>query len=298
MTPIFKEWSYGLVDLGYNIVYFPLEQYNINSWHLAKIKPDLVLVHQNIKPEHINYFLDFKKKNPECKIVALFDYEYTAYKDLLNVIDFYVTLQIKSKLMHDKVESCGFKLYDFMLAGNDKFFKPKDINKKYDICWIGYLFHGYRGEDKFLYPLLDNDKYKCFLGGIKYKNYNTGHVPYENMSDIRSSSKININFHVPYQKPDQGVDNNQMSINQTVFNIPLTKSFQLCDHPFVYELFGDSVVLGNESNWLALVDKYLNDEKERNKLAEKSYNIAIQKHTWKVRMLEFCKLFETHFTKD
>lgn len=295
VTPIFKEWSYGLSELGYKIFYFPIEFCNIDSWHLAKVKPDLVLIHKNIQPNEINLFLDFKKKNPECRIVALFDYEYTAYKELVGVIDFYVTLQLKSKFLHDKVSSCGFKLYDMLLAGNNNFFYPSNLNKKYDICWIGYLYHGYRGEDKFLYPLLDNPKYKCFLGGIKYKNYNHGHVAFESMNEIRCSSKININFHVPYQKPGQGIDDNQISINQTVFNTPLSKSFQLCDHPYVLDIFDGSIPIGNESNWIDLVDKYLNDDKERLNLAEKSYKIAVEKHTWLVRMKEFCELFVNHF---
>lgn len=295
VTPIFKEWSYGLSNLGYNIFYFPLESYDIRSWQLSKVKPDLVLIHQNIQPNQIEHFVEFKKQNPDCKIVGLFDYEYIAYKELNNVIDFFITLQLKSKYLHEKVNSQGFVLYDFLLAGNDKFFYNVPSEKKYDICWIGYLAHGYRGEDKFLYPLLDNPKYKSFLGGIRYKNHIGGHVPYENMSPIRCETKINLNFHVPYQKPGMGKDDNQMSINQSVFNIPLCNSFQLCDHPFVLDLFDGSVPIGNEFNWIELVDEYLSDVKKREAHALKSYKIAKEKHTWKTRMLEFSSLLVNHF---
>lgn len=295
VTPIFKEWSYGLQELGYETFYFPLEKHSINSCHSDKVNPDLFLIHKNIQPHDVEPLREFKKRYPECIIVALFDYGFRAYKDLVGIIDFYVTLQMNSVFMHDQTEKAGFAMYDILLAGNTRFYKALDIEKKYDICWIGYLEHGYRGEDRFLYPLLDNPSYKCFLGGLKYKKYMHGHIPYEEIGPIRCQTKININFHVPYQKPDQGIDDNQISINQTVFNTPLTGSFQLCDHSYVSELFEETIPIGDENNWLDMIDKYLKDDKERERLARLSMEVALRRHTWKARMQEFEVLMCKHF---
>jgi spore maturation protein CgeB len=135
------------------------------------------------------------------------------------------------------------------------------------------------------------------LGGMTYKSYNQGFVPYEMHNQIRNQTKINLNFHVPYQHPGLGEYPDRSDCNQSVFNIALSGNFQLCDHPLALEYFKGNVILGNEDNWLELFEYYLHNEQEREEKAYNAMLIAQNEHTWKARMEQFMNILENHYEK-
>lgn len=288
-TPILKGWCLGLLDLGYNATFLPLPQYSI-----LDINEEVdILVYPFITEEHIPQFEIFKKKYPNTKIIGCRDEWDPSYSKLKGIVDFFVVALEDTPSLKKEYKKNGFDLYNIPLAGNDKLFYKDNHKKKFDACWIGHLSHGYRSEDKFLYPILD--KYDCFLGGMTYKNYQHGFIPYQNHNLIRNQTKININFHVPYQKPNRGKFYDRVDCNQSVFNIALSGNFQLCDHPLVTDYFKGNVVLGDENNWLELFEYYLNNKKERDELAHNAMVIAQKEHTWKKRMEQFINILKLHY---
>jgi hypothetical protein len=191
----------------------------------------------------------------------------------------------------------GFQLYSVPLAANHRLFYKTSENELYDATFIGNLSHGYRGEDKFLYPILDNQKYTCFLGGMVYGKYNHGYIPYNEHNSIRNQTKINLNFHVPYQKPNCGEQFDRIDLNQSVYNIALSGNFQLCDHPLVESMFNGNIPTGTEDNWLDLFNYFLENPDIRHEKAHAAKLIAEKEHTWLVRMKEFLEILETHYLK-
>lgn len=292
-TPIFKEWGVGLLDLGHEIDFYPVQQYSLVT--CIGTPYDLILYAGLASLSELEVV---KKSQAKCKIVCAADTFNPNYRQFLDLVDFFITTQSSSPSLVRDFNSIGFKLYNIPLAGNNHLFYPNRQTKEYDVCFIGTLGHGYRSEDKYLYPLLDNPSYNCYLAGMTYKNYRIPFLPYDQINSVRSKTKVNINFHVDYQHEGKGYPLDRIDLNQSVYNIALSGGFQICDHELASKLFDESIVLGNEDNWQELVKHYLHNETAREELAEKSYEIAIKKHTWKVRMSEFLLILSNHGTNS
>jgi spore maturation protein CgeB len=292
-TPILLEWAYGLGDLGYDVKYLPIPQHSI-----LEINEEVdLLIYAGIQNHQIIEFEQFKKKYPNTIIIGAYSDWNPNYINFKNIVDFFIGAIDSYPSVEKQYNENGFTWYPIALAANQKFFYKEEQSKIYDSCFIGNLSHGYRYEDKYLYPILNNEKYKCFLGGMTYKNYNTGFIPYEDHNIIRNQTKINLNFHVPYQIPGKGEFPDRSDCNQSVFNIALSGNFQLCDHPLALEYFKGNIVIGNEENWLELFEYYLNNDQEREELAYNARQICLKEHTWLARMEEFIILTKKHYEK-
>jgi len=292
-TPILLEWYYGLQDLGYNVSYLPIPEHSI-----LEIDEEVdILIYAGIPDsfEYLKQFEQFKSRFPKCKIIGAGDAWRDNYINFKDIVDFFITTQHECPSLMQSYESNGFKLYSVPLAANHRLFNKIDTPKIYDACFIGNLSHGYRGEDKFLYPILDNERYTCILGGMTYGKYQNGFIPYQEHNAIRNATRVNLNFHVPYQKPNRGEHYDRVDLNQSVYNIALSGNFQLCDHPLVETLFDGNIVIGDETNWLELFEYYLNHPAEREAKADKAMKIAKQSHTWLVRMQELMEIIRLHY---
>lgn len=292
-TPILLEWSYGLIDLGYEVLFHP-----INRGSILEINDEYdVLVYAGIPIEKLQEFEEFKKRFPNIIIIGATDHWSDGYENFKTIVDFFIGCFESMPDVKETFNKNGFDYHNIPLAGNHRLFKKIETNKIYDASFIGTFSHGYRFQDKFLYPILDNNKYNSFLGGVRYGKYQKGFIPYVKHNLIRNQTKINLNFHVPYQKPNMGVPLNRVDCNQSVFNIALSGNFQLCDHPLVVDYFKGNVILGDESNWLDLFEYYLNNDKEREELAYNSMIIAQNEHTWLSRMEQFINILKNNYDK-
>jgi len=292
-TPILLEWSYGLQDLGYEVGYLPIPQHSI-----LEVGEEVdMLIYAGIQGHHLTEFMQFKHRYPNTKIVGASSEWNPEYVNFKGIVDFFVGAIDLHPTIKQQYNLNGFEWYNVALAANHRLFNKIETPKIYDTCFIGNLSHGYRGEDHFLYPILNNESYNCFLGGMTYGKYNHGFIPYPEHNQIRNQTKVNLNFHVPYQKPGQGEWSDRSDCNQSVFNIALSGNFQLCDHPLAQEYFKGNVVVADESNWLEQFEYYLNNEQEREEKAYNAMLIAQESHTWLARMKEFIKIVEKHYEK-
>jgi len=286
-TPILKEWGYGFLDLGHEVDFYPTEHYTI-SVCITKTY-DLIVYVGNI---NIHEFELLKQHNPNVKIVVAADAVQSHYNQLKGLVEFFITTQHECPTLAKQFNEIGFDLKHVPLAGNNHLFYPRDIEEQFDICFIGTLAHGYREEDKYLYPFID--KYNFFLAGMRYKNFGVPFLAYDQANEIRNKSKININFHYDYQRFGEGNPTDRVDLNQSVYNIALTGAFQICDHHLVSELFDGSIIVADSSQWPELIEYYIHNDVERNALAKRSYEIAIEKHTWKARMQEFLEILNNY----
>jgi len=292
-TPILLEWSYGLLDLGYQTYYVPTEQYQI----LKSIPEVDLLVYAGPNIHLLETFKFLKNKYPNMLIVGAASEWNNDFILFNGLIDFFVGAIDFHPTVKEQFNQNGFDWYNVALAANHKLFYKEEKEKIYDTCFIGNLSHGYRFEDKYLYPILDNNKYNCFLGGMKYGKYQHGFIPYQEHNQIRNQTKINLNFHVPYQLPGQGQWPDRSDCNQSVFNIALSGNFQLCDHPLAQEYFKGNVVVADESNWLELFEYYLNHPEEREEKAYQAMLICQEEHTWLARMKQFIRIVEERYER-
>lgn len=96
---------------------------------------------------------------------------------------------------------------------------------------------------------------------------------------IFNQTKINMNVHYPHSIE---------SVNIRTFDIPATKSFQLCDYfkeiPNLFKLNKEIVCYKNTEELNELTKYYLDNEEERNKISLAGYKRVINEHTVKHRM--------------
>lgn len=296
-TPVLKGWYFGFKSLGYEPHYLPIPNHSLLE---VADEYDLV-VYPFIREELLLEFETFKKRWPNTRIIGARDEWDPFYLKLKDIIDFFVVPLDSTPTVVKEYNDNGFSCYNIPLGGNSQFFFPdKTTGKQYDACFIGTLGHGYRGEEEYLYPILD--KYNCFLGGMNYKQYQNGFIDYKSTNIIRNQSKINLNFHYDYQIKGKGkttdIANTDLSrddLNQSVFNIALSGNFQLCDHPSVKKHFGDSIPIADKDNWMEMFEYYLNNEQEREDLAQKAMIIAQKEHTWGSRMKQFINIGKKHY---
>jgi hypothetical protein len=282
-TPILKEWGYGFLDLGHEVDFYATEWHTISA---CVNKPyDLIVYVGNI---NVHEFELVKQQNSNVKIVVAADSIQPNFYQLKGLIEFFITTQHSCPSLVKQFADIGFDLKHVPLAGNNHLFYPITTVHQHDICFIGTLAHGYREEDKYLYPFIK--KYNFFLAGMQYQNFGVPFLAYDQANDIRNKSKININFHYDYQRLGEGTPADRVDLNQSVYNIALSGAFQICDHPLVSELFNDSIIVADSKQWPELIEYYLHHDAERNTLAKRSYDIAIKNHTWKARMAEFLKI--------
>jgi glycosyltransferase involved in cell wall biosynthesis len=286
-TPILKEWAVGFSDLNHDVDFYGIQHHTILSC-LDKFYDIIVYVGDL----NITHFEQVKQNNPNVTIVYSIDSMQPHYVQYKHVIDFFITTQHGYSELDEQFKNAGLDLYSIPLAGNNHLFYPTDSPNEYDVCFIGTLAHGYREEDKYLYPFIE--KYKFFLAGMTYKHHGIPFLDYSQANAIRNQTAININFHYDYQRLNEGNPLGRVDLNQSVYNIALSGGFQICDHPLVSELFEGAVVVAPAEHWPELIEYYLNNHEERKALAKKSYDIAIKNHTWKVRMQEFLQIVEKH----
>lgn len=140
--------------------------------------------------------------------------------------------------------------------------KKIDSPKKYDIGFVGSEARKFpRGK------LID-------LIRKKYPNSYLGGADFRKMSEIYSSSKIGFNYSI------------SNDINMRIFEIMSCGTLLLTNYiknNGFDELFEDKkniVVYHNSDELLNLIDYYLNNDSEREKIAEEGYKLTTNKYTY------------------
>ncbi len=282
-TPILREFGIGFEDLGYEFHFYGLESYSLSS--ASENEYDYIFYVSSLNYSEVE---TFKKSNPNTKIIYATDFwrdELHKYKNLFHSL---LTTQTRCPEFSYLCDSEEMRLLHCPLAGNDRIFFPIEKEKDIDISFVGTLAHGDRGESRYLYPLIDCGKYNFYLAGMTYKDWGVPFLPYSEVNEIRNRSKININFHTNYQKEGKGQPLGRVDLNQSVYNIALAGGFQICDHPEAKLIFGGSIIVPDDKDWVNCVEYYMNHEEERNECAKKALEIARKHHTWKERMKNLC----------
>lgn len=279
-------WIEGIEALGHTCYGLQSHLYNIND---IDEQVD-VIVFMGMHTLNLEDVITFKDRWPDTKLVAVcfgFDQEYLKLKPY---IDVWVEHTYKHDLADKLFLEAGMKLHHLPLATSANIFGNKKIQDKiYDVSFVGTFGerggHGYRDQDIYLDPILQLSP-KGLFGGF----YNYPNIPAYQLKDVYGLSKINLNFHYPYQKVQTEEPSTCIDFNSRVFDIAIGKNFQLCDHPYVEELFDQGIKYTSKEEWLGTYNFYLGNEEARKEMAEKAYQEVIKRHTWEVRMKEFINI--------
>ncbi len=152
------------------------------------------------------------------------------------------------------------------LACDPLIHKKLDVKKKYDIGFVGT--EGKKSRRKELLDLIIK----------KYPNSFIGRVEFKKMSEIYSMSKIGFNYSI----------NND--VNMRIFEVMNCGTMLLTNHikgNGFDEIFQDKkylVVYRTKRELLRLIDFYLNNDEEREAIAEAGYEYVVNNHTYLHRL--------------
>ena len=282
-------WIEGIEALGHTCYGLQSHLYSIND---IDEQVDVV-VFMGMHTLTFEDVVKFKDRWPDTKLVAVcfgFDEEYLKLKPY---IDIWVEHTYKHDLADKLFLEAGMELKHLPLATSTNLFTNKKIQDKvYDVSFVGTFGerggHGYRDQDIYLDPILKLNP-KGLFGGF----YNHPNIPAHQLKDVYSLSKINLNFHYPYQKVQTEDPSTCIDFNSRVFDIAIGKNFQLCDHPHIEYLFDEGLKYTSKESWMDSYNYYLNNKEARLEMAEKAYQEVLKRHTWEVRMKEFINIIDT-----
>lgn len=239
--------------------------------------------------EKEDFAIVMKQKLPELKIfMYCSDDEWRCFnydRYLALYVDFFSITAKAHLLLYKK---WGFEnVIGTNWACNTKKFHPLDIKKKYDVTFIGAAY-GQR-IDYVREAIKNKINIKVFGKGWdkfqEIKPYWGGFVSSEDMNKIINQSKINLNFMWSSQGGYQVKGRN--------FELSGCDVFQLCNYgEELLEYFEPDINIGtfkDKNYFIEKINYYLENEKEREEIAKKSYDLTLQKHTWK---LKFKEIFE------
>lgn len=265
---------------------------------IAKEKPDYVLfllIYDEIDPL---IFREIKKISPNTITLNIFsddDWRYEDFSRFYALLIDYPIVNITDYDMDKPYKRDGINNLSLSLGMNCNLFKPVEINKEYDVSFVG---RPNKSRVKYIKFLLDN-KIKIKVWGDGWGTYPEiseayiGKASAEEMVNITNKSKINLSF-------TQG-GYGKMQMKGRLFEISACKGFTLVEYFKIYnEYFKENkeiIMFKNEEELLNKINYYLVKRKNREKIASASYLKTLKKYNKHIELLNYFDNIEKHETE-
>jgi len=280
-VPTGNGWARGFEDLGIEVFKLPSVEYRLTD---IDGPTDVLIVH-DVNPQVASDLIEYKKAYPNTKVGILCSTYEPCFDSLKDYVNLWFNLSVQNTYLSQMFNSRGMKFKPITLAADQTKFFPMNLPRDYDVSFIGQIGlqgHGYRKEDKYLFPVIDKG-YKGLYGAFAYKqSYHP--IQHSKLNEVYNKTKVNFNFHYTNQKIESPNDTlSRVEINCRTFEIAMGGNFHITDHPYTSQFFGDTVPHVKEEDWLSTIDYYLENDEKRNALADEARKIALEKHTFACR---------------
>jgi hypothetical protein len=198
--------------------------------------------------------------------------------------------------------SVGIPYNHFPFGSDENIFYPIDIEKEYDIVFLGNANSGF-GRGKYIQKLIQYSKVNnlsIFLAGSGWDEYG---YPYRivkhgaETNKIYNQSKVCVNIHNDRQFA--GIDK-EMDANNRLFDLAMAQCCQVSNgEQMIIKYFDNSEVVtaDNPDEWISKIDYYLKHEEERNQLGINARKRALKDHTWEIRATEFIRFINENYSQ-
>jgi hypothetical protein len=239
--------------------HFPLEGIK----DLVKEKYDLYL-----RIDHGDYKYDLPKEFKPAAFLAIDTHLKKPFKKICRQAkhyDFLFATQKEGALKMSKV--LRREVSWIPLACDPEIHKRVNVEKIFDVGFVGSYGGAASQREEALLEVKE-----------RFKDSFIGNAPYEQMSRIYSASKVGINYSL----------NND--INMRIFEIlscgAMLLSSEVKDNGFE-ELFSEGqnlITYKDKKDMIQKIDYYLEHDTEREAIAQQGYELALSKHTYRVRL--------------
>lgn len=311
----YKAWYENFIKLGYKVEGLFYEEHSKEDLQIEiietarRIKPDLVFFILQKDQVDINTLKALKEQG--FFIVNFFgDDQWRFDKWSSKYAPYFSACITTDKFSVDRYKSIGQNnIVRSQWASLESNVLYKNIDYKYDVSFIG----GVSSYRKWFVKKLSKKgiKVHCFGNG-----WDNGRVSYEQMEEIFSTSKINLNisnsanYDIRYLLSNikiflnflRGEDKNISQTKARNFEIPVQGGFELTEYvPSLEDYFdiGKEIACYKDIDEVTLlINNYLKHEEERESIKLLGVEKARREHTFKNRIIEFMIEIERIYDRE
>jgi hypothetical protein len=296
---IYTNWYLTLKEIfGEALIFDPRKYYFhygkeiMNNKFLELIKkeqPDYIIFCVTYDEFNLSLFDSIREISPKTKLINLFSDDewnfdnYSRYYALF--FDYLITVKKDLSDYHGD----GIKNVHFLYGVSENEYKPQDLEKKYDVAFIGSPI---RDRPDFLKFLVKNGINVAIAGSSEWEKYPElkekylGFLNQEDFFKTINQSKINLVFSKTALKGKGKTDSH---LKLRVFEFAACKSFGLIEStPGLMGFFKNKKInFKTKEELLEKIKYYLSNEKEREKLTNLSYNYFLKNFTLKQGFIKF-----------
>lgn len=268
-------------DIRWNYLVYGKDRMNDMFLELIKReKPDLIFMWINCDEYDLDKLLTIRKISPKTQLLLFFgddDFQFESFSRYFMLFLDYGLIAQKKYIPHYYKD--GIKNVFFVIGLDKNHFKPLNLDKKYDITFIGAPREKATGRYELIKFLKDNNvKIKLFGWNWEkypeFKDIYGGPLESEQMVEVLNQSKINLCF----SKAGDG----KPHLKGKVFEASACKTFVLTEFCEDYlELFREGkeiVMFKTKEELLQKINYYLKNEKQREEVANAAYKKTIQNY--------------------
>ena len=296
---IYNNWYLTLKEMfGETILFDPRKNYFnygkkvMNEKFLELIKkeqPDYIIFCLTYDEFDLNFFDKLRSVSPKTRLINLFSDDewnfdnYSRYYALF--FDYIITVKKDLSDYHKD----GIEKVHFLYGVSEHEYKPQNLEKKYDVTFIGSPI---RDRPDFLKFLVKNKINVAIAGSSEWEKYPElkekylGFLNQEDFFKTINQSKINLVFSKTALKGEGKTDSH---LKLRVFEFAACKSFGLIEStPGLIGFFKNKKInFKTKEELFEKIKYYLSQDKEREKLTNSSYNYFLKNFTLKQGFLKF-----------
>jgi hypothetical protein len=293
--PVFKKIFGKVILFSPKNVYYKYGKDRMNASFLDAVRkeiPDYLLMTLSYDEFEIETLKAIRNICPKIKIINLFGDDDWRYDDFSRYYAPLFDCCLTYKKDNSGYKKDGIKNSFFIWGAGADYFKPLNLEKKYDVTFIGM-------------PLADRYDYIKFLkdNGIKINLFGAGWEKYPEFKDIYggflkgedfvkviNQTKINLNLAKTFfKKGEEG------QLKGRLVEMPVCKSFVLTeytDRNIGFFKKHREVNFKTKEELLEKVKYFLKNDKERESLIEEAYKEISKNSTWEDQFIGLFNLLE------
>lgn len=290
--PLFEKMFGKLIVLPIRNYYYYYGKEALNAKFLdiiEKENPDYLIFGQRYNEIEIETIKKIKKISPNTKTIIEHGDDDFRFDDWGRYYALFFDYVITAKKEIEIYKQDKIPNVTFLHGVNPGFFKPMNLEKKYDVTFIGT-------------PVVDRYEYIKFLKEkeIDIKLFGVGWQKYPNLKDIYfgelygedypkiiNQSKVNLNFSKTFYKKG-----NKGQLKARVFEVSSCGAFFLNEYTTRNIKFINDkkeITFRNKKELLKKINYYLKHEKEREKIAKEVHKYIVEHYSWESLFFEFFK---------
>jgi len=294
---LYQNWYLSLKKLCKKIVKFNTArnslfygQDNMNQQFLnmvKKEKPEFLFIYFTYDEVYLESLLKIREISPNTKVVNFFSDDDTQYEDFSRYVALFCNYNIIAQKQFEKsYKEEGIKnTFLIPLIANTDDFKPLNLDKKYDLTFIGAQKQNRVGFIKYLKEKGINVRVfgSSWEKIPELKDVYGGVPSNEEMINIINQTKINLSF----TQGRHGIFHLKGRVPEVIScsSFLLTQHFK--GHHDYFKEGSEIVSFKTNEELLKKVKYYLKEEKKRESIAKKAYEKMIKKYSMNAKLKEF-----------